>query len=76
MLIQAAYPNHDIEIGADKGGNLTLRFGYWKAIDTTQLNKILYTDNLEAEISLVDDDPECGDLYNYTIKNRYDNANC
>jgi len=61
----------NVEIGASafNNGTITLRFGHWEKINDNLLDKINYAlpDHLHLDIQLVDDDPECGELWNYLI---------
>jgi len=66
--IQSAMPNWSIEIGNDDYG-LTLRFGYWKKIKDEEvdiINKCLPA-HLKLKLQLVDEDEDCGELWNYII---------
>jgi len=57
----------DYEIGADKWGNLTLKFGYWKKVSVDILDMLL-PPHLYAAENLVDEDEETGgELWNYII---------
>ena len=56
-----------LEVGTgNKQDQLSLRFGYWRKVDFTKLKEIL-PDHLTVEENLVNDDPECGELWNYNI---------
>ena len=48
---------------------MTIRFGYWDLVDVTELEKLLPFRYKVIE-NEVDDDPECGSLYNYLIKSK------
>tara|TARA_R110000744_G_scaffold359146_1_gene466384 strand:- start:1585 stop:1836 length:252 start_codon:yes stop_codon:yes gene_type:complete len=63
------YEIDDVEVGADKNGNITLRFGYWKQIREELVDKINYVlpDHLHIKIQLVNEDDDCGELWNYII---------
>jgi len=66
--IQAVMSDWSIEIGSDSNG-LTLRFGYWKKLPL-HIEEVV--DNclpahLEIERQLVDEDDDCGELWNYAI---------
>lgn len=50
-------------------GQLTLRFGYWRKVNLETLQTLI-PQNLEIELNLVDDDEDCGELYNYIITPR------
>jgi len=58
----------NIEIGCNDSG-LTLRFGYWKKLwdsDVEKVNECL-PNHLHIVENLVDEDDECGELVNYKI---------
>ena len=62
----------NVEIGYSQfnTGSFTLRFGYWEKINDNLLdtiNNILNIVEMHLHINLVDDDPECGELWNYLI---------
>ena len=65
----------DKEFGPMEVGNssikdsITLRFGYWRKVDVEKLNKLVPHFMLVVE-QLVDDDPECGELWNYRVTKR------
>tara|TARA_Y100000741_G_C18254669_1_gene558503 strand:+ start:361 stop:594 length:234 start_codon:yes stop_codon:yes gene_type:complete len=67
--IKKWYGSSDFEIGYDREC-MTLRFGYWNSIDLDGLQQIV-PDYFEITENLVDDDDDCGPLYNYTIKRAY-----
>ena len=46
--------------------SITLRFGYWKQVDLEKLNSLL-PNHMQASENLVDEDDECGELWNYLI---------
>ena len=48
---------------------LTIRFGYWNSVDLDGLKKLLPV-NLSVTENLVDDDDDCGRLYNYEISDK------
>jgi hypothetical protein len=56
----------EFEVGANSMDSLSLRFGYWKEIDLSKLNTIL-PEWMVIEKNLVDEDEDCGELYNYNI---------
>jgi len=66
-----AYGLDNIEIGYSQfnNGSFTLRFGYWEKIKDELLDKLNYVlpEDLHLDKQLVDDDPECGELWNYLI---------
>ena len=66
--IQAVMPDWSIEIGSGSNG-LTLRFGYWKKLSLYNEEKVdnCLPAHLEIERQLVDEDDDCGDLWNYKI---------
>jgi hypothetical protein len=61
----------DIEIGCGNSG-LTLRFGYWKKLSDSDVEKVndILPDYLHIVENLVDDDEDCGELYDYSIKRK------
>ena len=69
--IKKWYGSSDFEIGYDKDG-ITLRFGYWSELSSVDLDKLkkLLPDYLTITENLVDDDDDCGALYNYTISDK------
>ena len=67
--IKKWYGSSDFEIGYYKDG-LTLRFGYWRQVDLKELKQIL-PDYFTITENIVDDDEDCGLLYNYEIKREY-----
>ena len=67
--IKKWYGSSDFEIGYDRDG-LTLRFGYWQKVDFEGWRQIL-PDYFEITENLVDEDDDCGPLYNYIIKRAY-----
>ena len=66
--IKKWYGSSDFEIGYESDG-LTLRFGYWSTIDIEGLKNII-PDYLTITENLVDEDDDCGRLYNYTISDK------
>ena len=66
--IKKWYGSSDFEIGYDKDG-LTFRFGYWRQVDMEELSEILPGYFTLTE-NLVDDEDDCGRLYNYTISDK------
>ena len=65
--IKKWYGSSDFEIGYDNDG-LTFRFGYWNKVNIEELSDIL--DYLTITENIVDDDDDCGTLYNYTISDK------
>ncbi len=63
--IKKWYGSSDFEIGYDNDG-LTFRFGYWNKVNIEQLSDILPGYFTITE-NLVDDDDDCGPLYNYKV---------
>tara|TARA_R110000744_G_scaffold198345_4_gene317589 strand:- start:2059 stop:2319 length:261 start_codon:yes stop_codon:yes gene_type:complete len=61
----------NVEIGASEfnKGSFTLRFNYWKEIKESVVKSIddLLPDHLCLSKQLVNDDPECGELWSYLI---------
>ena len=47
---------------------ITLRFGYWKKVDIEKLQSFFH-DYIQVEENLVDEDEDCGRLYNYIVSN-------
>ena len=74
--IKKWYGSDDFQIGNDdyftKGRvysvctGITLRFGYWQKVDLDGLKKIL-PDWCNITENTMDDDDDCGTLYNYNI---------
>ena len=61
--IEKWYGSEDFQIGA---GNeyITLRFGYWREIDTKELSEVIDR-KVELDMEIYDDD--CGWQYSYKI---------
>jgi hypothetical protein len=59
------YGSSDIQIGIWKE-SISIRFGYWRQVDLEKLKNI-FPDHLEVTEQLVDDDSDCGPLYEYYI---------
>ncbi len=66
--IKKWYGSSDFEIGYESNG-LSIRVGYWRSIDLDELKKLL-PDYLTVTENLVDDDDDCGRLYDYTISDK------
>ncbi len=66
--IKKWYGSSDFEIGYESDG-LTIRFGYWSTIDIEGLKNII-PDYLTITENLVDEDDDCGRLYDYTISDK------
>ena len=66
--IKKWYGSSDFEIGYDNDG-LTFRFGYWNKVNIEELSDILPGYFTLTE-NLVDDDDDCGRLYDYTISDK------
>lgn len=66
--IKKWYGSSDFEIGYESDG-LTIRFGYWSTIDIEGLKNII-PDYLTITENLVDEDDDCGALYNYEISDK------
>ena len=49
---------------------MTLRFGYWRKVNFEILKNILNDKQYSVEENLVDEDDDCGELYNYIITPR------
>ena len=62
----------DFEVGADERDVLTLRFGYWRRLRIDEFNKI---NNILAHRTLVenlvDEDDDCGELWNYKVEYKW-----
>jgi len=57
-----------MEVGSSfEKDSITLRFGYWKQIDLEKLTSLL-PHYMQAIENLVDEDDDCGELWNYIIK--------
>ncbi len=67
----ARFDSSDIEIGYSDSG-LTLRFGYWRKLSDSDVEKVnaILPDYLHIVENLVDEDDECGELYDYKIKRK------
>tara|TARA_R100000030_G_C3250940_1_gene122987 strand:+ start:47 stop:298 length:252 start_codon:yes stop_codon:yes gene_type:complete len=62
------FDGSDIQVGCNNSG-LTLRFGYWQKLsesDVVKVNEIL-PNHLCLQLNLVDEDEDCGELWNYNI---------
>ena len=59
---------HEIEVGGQDDNTITLRFGYWRQLSESDLTKVkeLLTYRSIVE-QLVDEDDECGELWNYIV---------
>ena len=69
--IKKWYGSSDFEIGSSFTKDaIDIRFGYWKQVDLEGLKEI-FPDYLTITENLVDDDDDCGMLFNYTIKREY-----
>ena len=58
----------DVEVGGVDDNTISLRFGYWNKISEnhlTKVNEIL--GHREIQLQLVDEDDECGELWNYLV---------
>ena len=78
--IEEWYGSDDFEVGSDVTFDLlsddkfvepyiTLRFGYWSQIQFEELQQLLPF-RYEVIENEVDDDSDCGLLYNYLIKSK------
>ena len=78
--IEEWYGSDDFEVGSDVTFDLlsddkfvepyiTLRFGYWSQIQFEELQQLLPF-RYEVIENQVDDDSDCGLLYNYLIKSK------
>jgi hypothetical protein len=58
----------EVEIGSSNSG-LTLRFGYWKKLSEENVERVNYIlpNHLHIVENLVDEDEDCGELWNYNI---------
>ena len=62
------FDHKDIQVGCSDSG-LTLRFGYWQKLsdsDVVKVNEIL-PNHLCLQLNLVDEDEDCGELWNYKV---------
>ena len=66
--IKKWYGSSDFEIGYDTNA-LKIRFGDWNSVDLDGLKKII-PDYLTVTENLVDEDDDCGALYNYEISDK------
>ena len=59
---------HEVEVGGKNENTVTLRFGYWRKLSESDLAKVkeLLTYRSIVE-DLVDEDDECGELWNYIV---------
>ena len=62
------YDVGNIEIGSSNS-ELTLRFGYWKKLSEENVERVNYIlpNHLHIVEQFVDEDEDCGELYNYLI---------
>ena len=79
--IEEWYGSDDFEVGSDgvvKDGrddykfvepHMTIRFGYWRVVNVDELAELLPF-RYEVIENEVDDDDDCGLLYNYLIKRK------
>jgi len=69
LAISSGLDNIEIGYSQFNNGSFTLRFGYWEKINDDLLYDLSHVlpDHLYLDIQLVDDDPECGELWNYLI---------
>jgi len=79
--IEEWYGSDDFEVGSDgvvMGGrddyksvepHMTIRFGYWRVVNVDELAELLPF-RYEVIENEVDDDDDCGLLYNYLIKRK------
>jgi len=58
----------EVEIGSSNSG-LTLRFGYWKKLSEENVERVNYIlpNHLHIVENLVDEDEDCGELFDYKI---------
>ena len=57
-----------VEVGGVDDNTISLRFGYWGMLseeDLAKVNEIL--GHREIQLQLVDEDDECGELWNYLV---------
>jgi hypothetical protein len=59
------YGSTDIEIGTWRD-SITIRFGYWRQVNLEDLQEI-FPDYLTVREELIDEDSDCGPLYQYYI---------
>lgn len=67
--IEKFYGSDDFEVGpSDRGmfGSVMIRFGYWREVDSAELQKVV-GDRYTVEVSELYEE-DCGWLYHYIIK--------
>ena len=58
----------DVEVGGVDDNTITLRLGYWNKISENHLAKVNeILGHREIQLQLVDEDDECGELWNYLV---------
>ena len=58
----------DVEVGGVDDNTISLRFGYWNMISEEHLAKVNeILGHREIQLQLVDEDDECGELWNYLV---------
>ena len=58
----------DVEVGGVDDNTISLRFGYWNNISENHLAKVNeILGHREIQLQLVDEDDECGELWNYLV---------
>ncbi len=57
-----------VEVGGKDRNSISLRFGYWNKLSDSDLTKIKeILKHRDIECQLVDEDDECGELWNYIV---------
>ena len=60
--------NCDVEVGGVDDNTISLRFGYWSMLSEEDLAKVdEILGHREIQLQLVDEDDECGELWNYLV---------
>ena len=59
---------HQIEVGGVDKNTITLRFAYWRKLSESDLAKVKELLKHRSIVEqLVDEDDECGELWNYIV---------
>tara|TARA_R100000005_G_C4923899_1_gene155902 strand:+ start:510 stop:755 length:246 start_codon:yes stop_codon:yes gene_type:complete len=57
-----------VEVGGIDQDTISLRFGYWNKLSDSDFAKVQYIlGHRTIELQLVDEDEDCGALYNYIV---------
>ena len=60
--------DYQVQVGADKNNVLTLRFGYWNKLSDSDYAAVKHIlGHRDLLLDLVDEDDECGELWNYKV---------